>query len=66
MSAGTSKPRSQEEDAREANKDFWEEYDGEGRGAAADTGFEPIGRVTLLVREVRSAVRQPAMVPAIQ
>ena len=34
--------------------------------AAIDAGFEPIGRVTLLVREVRAAVRQPAMVPAVQ
>ncbi|KAM0827572.1 hypothetical protein ACQ4PT_068114 [Festuca glaucescens] len=33
----TSKPRSQEEDAREANKDFWEDYDGEGREAAAES-----------------------------
>jgi hypothetical protein len=41
-------------------------YEATGLRAAADTGFEPIGRVTLLVREVRSAVRQPAMVPAIQ
>jgi hypothetical protein len=41
-------------------------YEATGLRAAADTGFEPIGRVTLLVREVRSTVRQPAMVPAIQ
>ncbi|PZR64125.1 MAG: hypothetical protein DLM71_04670 [Chloroflexi bacterium] len=34
------------------------------RGALA-TGFEPIGRVTLLVREVRAQIRQPAMVPAV-
>ena len=32
--------------------------------AAAAMGFEPIGRVTLLVGEVRATVRQPAMVPA--
>ena len=32
---------------------------------AAATGFEPVGRVTLLVRDVRALVRQPAMVPAI-
>lgn len=41
-------------------------YEATGLRAAADVGFEPIGRVTLLVREVRSMVRQPAMVPAIQ
>jgi hypothetical protein len=34
--------------------------------AAEATGFEPIGRVTMLVREVRAQVRQPAMVPAIR
>jgi hypothetical protein len=33
--------------------------------AAEATGFEPIGRVTLLVREVRAQVRQPAMMPVI-
>jgi hypothetical protein len=41
-------------------------YEASGLRAAADVGFEPLGRVTLLVREVRSTVRQPAMVPAIQ
>jgi hypothetical protein len=41
-------------------------YESTGLRAAADVGFEPIGRVTMLVREVRSSVRQPAMVPAIQ
>jgi hypothetical protein len=41
-------------------------YESAGLRAAAATGFEPIGRVTLLVREVRATVRQPAMVPAIQ
>ena len=35
-------------------------------GIAKLVGFEPIGRVTLLVREVRAQVRQPAMVPAIR
>ena len=39
-------------------------YEGTGLRAAAAVGFEPIGRVTLLVREVRAPVRQPAMVPA--
>jgi hypothetical protein len=41
-------------------------YEATGLRAAADVGFEPIGRVTLLVREVRATVRQPVMVPAIQ
>jgi hypothetical protein len=40
-------------------------YEAAGLRAAAAVGFEPIGRVTLLVREVRAPVRQPAMVPAI-
>ena len=40
-------------------------YEAMGSHAARDAGFEPIGRVTLLVREVRAAIRQPAMVPAI-
>jgi len=40
-------------------------YESAGSRAAAGIGFEPIGRVTLLVREVRAQVRQPAMVPAI-
>jgi hypothetical protein len=40
-------------------------YESTGLRAAAAVGFEPIGRVTLLVREVRATVRQPAMVPAI-
>lgn len=40
-------------------------YEAMGMRAARDAGFEPIGRVTLLVREVRAAVRQPALVPAV-
>jgi hypothetical protein len=40
-------------------------YESTGLRAARATGFEPIGRVTLLVRDVRAAVRQPAMVPVI-
>lgn len=40
-------------------------YEATGLLAAADAGFEPIGRVTILVREVRAPVRQPAFVPAI-
>ncbi|CAN5223996.1 hypothetical protein BH23CHL9_BH23CHL9_07260 [soil metagenome] len=39
-------------------------YESAGMRAAKATGFEPIGRVTLLVREVRAQVREPAMVPA--
>jgi hypothetical protein len=38
-------------------------YESAGMRAAESAGFEPIGRVTLLVREVRAQVRQPAMVP---
>ena len=37
-------------------------YESAGMRAAETYGFEPIGRVTLLVREVRAQVRQPAMV----
>jgi hypothetical protein len=39
-------------------------YESTGTRAAETAGFEPIGRVTLLVREVRAQVREPAMVPA--
>ncbi len=39
-------------------------YESAGTRAAEAVGFEPIGRVTLLVREVRAQVREPAMVPA--
>lgn len=41
-------------------------YESAGMRAAEAAGFEPIGRVTLLVREVRAQIRQPAMVPAIR
>jgi hypothetical protein len=41
-------------------------YESAGTRAAEATGFEPIGRVTLLVREVRAQVRQPAMVAVTQ
>jgi hypothetical protein len=40
-------------------------YESMGMRAATAMGFEPVGRVTLLVREVRATVRQPALVPAI-
>jgi hypothetical protein len=39
-------------------------YESTGMRAATGVGFFAIGRVTLLVREVRAMVRQPAMVPA--
>ncbi|TMB84420.1 MAG: hypothetical protein E6J39_03975 [Chloroflexi bacterium] len=39
-------------------------YESTGMRAASGVGFLAIGRVTLLVREVRALVRQPAMVPA--
>jgi len=39
-------------------------YESAGTRAAEAAGFEPIGRVTLLVREVHARVRQPALVPA--
>jgi hypothetical protein len=39
-------------------------YEAAGTRAASDSGFEAIGRVTMLVRDVRAQVRQPAMVPA--
>jgi hypothetical protein len=39
-------------------------YESTGLRAARGVGFEPIGRVTMLVREVRERVRQPVMVPA--
>ncbi len=38
-------------------------YESNGTRAAGAVGFEPIGRVTLLVREVRAQVRQPALMP---
>jgi len=41
-------------------------YEAMGMRAMASVGFEPIGRVTMLVREVRGTVRQPALVPAIR
>jgi len=37
-----------------------------GMRAVAAVGFEPVGRVTMLVREVRGTVRQPALVPAVR
>jgi hypothetical protein len=39
-------------------------YESTGMRAGPVAGFEPIGRVTMLVREVRALVRQPALVPA--
>jgi hypothetical protein len=40
-------------------------YEAAGLSAAASIGFAPVGRVTLLVREVRATARQPALVPAV-
>jgi hypothetical protein len=40
-------------------------YEAAGLSAAASIGFAPVGRVTLLVREVRALARQPALVPAV-
>jgi hypothetical protein len=40
-------------------------YESTGRQAAEATGFEAVGQVSMLVREVRASVRQPAMVPAV-
>ena len=40
-------------------------YESAGGRAAAAAGFQPIGKVTLLVREVRAQVREPALVPVI-
>jgi hypothetical protein len=40
-------------------------YESAGLRTASAAGFEPIGRVTLLVRDVRARVREPALVPAI-
>jgi hypothetical protein len=39
-------------------------YESSGMRAAPVAGFEPIGRVTMLVREVRALIPQPALVPA--
>ena len=40
-------------------------YESTGLRAARAAGFEPLGRVTLLVRDVRATLRQPALVPVI-
>lgn len=41
-------------------------YESNGMRAVTAAGFEPLARVTLLVREVRATIRQPAMVPAVR
>ncbi len=41
-------------------------YESMAMRAVTAAGFEPVGRVTMLVREVRGTVRQPAMVPAVR
>jgi hypothetical protein len=40
-------------------------YESAGRQAAEAAGFEAVGQVSVLVREVLASVRQPAMVPAV-
>ena len=40
-------------------------YESTGKQAAEAAGFEAVGQVSMLVREVRASVRQPAMVPAV-
>ncbi|HEV8252919.1 MAG TPA: hypothetical protein VGQ66_06000 [Candidatus Limnocylindria bacterium] len=40
-------------------------YESTGRQAAEAAGFEAVGQVSMLVREVRASARQPAMVPAV-
>jgi hypothetical protein len=40
-------------------------YESAGKQAAEAAGFEAVGQVSVLVREVLASVRQPAMVPAV-
>jgi hypothetical protein len=40
-------------------------YESTGRSAAEAAGFEAVGQVSVLVREVLATVRQPSMVPAV-
>ena len=40
-------------------------YESTGRHAAEAAGFEAVGQVSMLVRDVLESVRQPAMVPAV-
>ena len=40
-------------------------YEATGRSAAGAAGFEAVGQVSVLVREVLATVRQPSMVPAV-
>ena len=40
-------------------------YESTGKQAAEAAGFEAVGQVSMLVREVLASVRQPAMVPAV-
>jgi hypothetical protein len=40
-------------------------YESTGRSAAEAAGFEAVGQVSVLVREVLASVRQPSMVPAV-
>ncbi|KAK1632005.1 hypothetical protein QYE76_006320 [Lolium multiflorum] len=53
MSGNTSKPRSQNEEAREANKDFWEGYEQPRKAAAESPDDEEEGRDAASEEEVR-------------
>jgi hypothetical protein len=55
MSGSTSKPRSQNEEAREANKDFWEDYEQPRKAAAESPDDEEEGRDTASEGEGRGA-----------
>jgi hypothetical protein len=55
MSGNTSKPRSQNEEAREANKDFWEGYEQPRKAAAESPDDEEEGRDTASEGEGRGA-----------
>jgi hypothetical protein len=55
MSGNTSKPRSQNEEAREANKDFWEDYEQPRKAAAESPDDEEEGRDTASEGEGRGA-----------
>ncbi|KAK1669224.1 hypothetical protein QYE76_057383 [Lolium multiflorum] len=55
MSGSTSKPRSQNEEAREANKDFWEGYERPRKAAAESPGDEEEGRDAASEGEGRGA-----------
>jgi hypothetical protein len=58
MSGNTSKPRSQNEEAREANKDFWEDYEQPRKAAAESPDDEEEGRDTASEGEGRDAASE--------